>query len=290
MSQYSELEKQGLVEFFYYNETNTKILMSIAKTISKMKDMTPKDALDVVLVHSSGVLSILNRKAITREVLFKYLHAHRVPVYENFTKLLLIERMIEYWQTRNKDSGDISQNLSQSVSETPVRQINTEHFPINLMSRQFCTWFFENFNKEILKLNDFWVDCFINIRILAAGQDINDNETNGNQPCLDMLLNLKRQLSILFNPNLCHEGVQGRIDPHGLVVLMCCGTVHSQTQCVGLFESAFGLMRDPYNDNNWRIKHLKLQIKSSQTDGMPKLNECDSLQQILALPETSDVI
>lgn len=240
------------------------------------------DALEVVLVHSSGVLSILNRKAITREVLFKYLHSHRVPVYENFTKLLLIERMIEYWQTRSK--GD---EVTASVTT-----VNSEHFPINLMSRQFCSWFFENFNGDSLKQNDFWVDCYVSVRIVAAGHGdvVNDRETNSNDACLEMLSHLKRSLNILFNPNLCHEGVQGRIDPHGLVVLMCCGTVHSETQCVGLFESAFGLMRDPYNENNWRIKHLKLQIKSSTNDTTPKLTDCETLQQILALPETSDVI
>lgn len=42
MSKYSDVERQGLIEFFDYNETNRKILISIAKTISKMKEMTPK--------------------------------------------------------------------------------------------------------------------------------------------------------------------------------------------------------------------------------------------------------
>lgn len=195
--------------------------------------------------------------------------------------------MIEYWQTRNSKEGGSS---ATKESETTVMNVNSEHFPVNLMSRQFCSWFFENLNTNSLKLNDFWVDSFVSVRIVTAGQELNDSETNGNEACLEILSHLKRQLSILFNPNLCHEGVQGRIDPHGLVVLMCCGTVHSQTQCVGLFESAFGLMRDPYNENNWRIKHFKLQIKSSPTEMTPKLRDCDTLQQILALPETSDVI
>lgn len=239
-----------------------------------------------MLIHSSGVLSILNRKAITREVLFKYLTGHGVSVYENFTKLLLIERMIEYWQTRSS-SGTVRE-----PDQVPVMNPDSisEHFPINIMSRQFCSWFFENFNTDTLKQNDLWVDCCLSVRIVAAGKEVNDTETNGNEACLEMLSHLKKQLGILFNPNPCHEGVQGRIDPHGLVVLMCCGTVHSQTQCVGLFESAFGLMRDPYNENNWRIRHLKLQIKSTTTEAMPKLRDCDTLQEILALPETSDVV
>lgn len=205
-----------------------------------------------------------------------------MSVYENFTKLLLIERMIEYWQSRNSESEPTTVMTTNSPTNS------AEHFPINLMSRQFCSWFFENFNADALKLNDLWDDCYLSVRIV--GQEVNDTETNGNEACLDMLTHLKRQLSILFNPNLCHEGVQGRIDPHGLVVLMCCGTIHTQASCVGLFESAFGLMRDPYKENNWRIRHLKLQIKSTTTDLTPKLRDCDTLQQILALPETSDVI
>lgn len=207
-------------------------------------------------------------------------------MYENFTKLLLIERMIEYWQTRSS-SGTVRE-----PDQAPVMNPDSisEHFPINIMSRQFCSWFFENFNTDTLKQNDLWVDCCLSVRIVAAGKEVNDTETNGNEACLEMLSHLKKQLGILFNPNPCHEGVQGRIDPHGLVVLMCCGTVHSQTQCVGLFESAFGLMRDPYNENNWRIRHLKLQIKSTTTEAMPKLRDCDTLQEILALPETSDVV
>lgn len=53
MSKYSETEKQGLIEFFDYNETNRKILISIAKTISKMKDMTSEGKFFsvVALIH-----------------------------------------------------------------------------------------------------------------------------------------------------------------------------------------------------------------------------------------------
>lgn len=250
------------------------------------------DAFEIVLVHSSGVHSILNRKAITREVLFKYLHEHKVPVYENYTKLLLIERIEEFWNNRGGKSSASDTGPNHS-SQTVSSNINSEHFPINLMSREFCTWFFKNYNSDTLKSNDFWLDTNISIRIMASGNggSTNDSETEGNENALEMLMHLRKQLNILFNPNLCHEGVQGRIDPHGLVVLMCCGTVHSEIQCVGLFESAFGLMRDPYNENNWRIKYLKLQIKSSQSNNMmPTLNECETLIQILALPETSDAI
>lgn len=241
------------------------------------------DALEIVLTHSKGVHSILNRKAITREVLFKYLHEHQVQVFENFTKLLLIERIIEYWSGTKPVDHNV--DLNESV---PSNNKQTEHFPINLMSREFSNWFFQNYNEDRLKLDDFWSDCTTSIRIVAG--DINDTSSTGNNESLDMLTNLRRQLNIVFNPNLCHEGVQGRIDPHGLIVLMCCGTIHTPSHCVGLYETAFGLMKDPYNANNWRIKYLKLLIRSGSGEIKPKLTECDSLRQILALPESSDIL
>lgn len=195
--------------------------------------------------------------------------------------------MIEFWKTRSKESAKFSSNELPTKNEV---QTSSENFPINLMARQFCSWFFENLNAKSLKINDLWVDCLLNVRIVAAGLGVKEKETKGNKACFEMLSYLKRELSISFNPSLCHEGVQGRTDPHGLVIVMCCGTVHSQTQCVGLFESAFGIMRDPYSENNWRIRHLNLKIKSSTTKTMPKLRECDTIEHILLLPETSDVI
>lgn len=208
-----------------------------------------------------------------------------MQVFENFTKLLLIERIIEYWSgTKPVEGGG---GNSGGASESTLT--NTEHFPINLMSREFSNWFFQNYNEDRLKGDDFWSDCTTSIRIVAG--ETNDTSSAGNSESLDILTHLRRQLNVVFNPNLCHDGVQGRIDPHGLIVLMCCGTVHTTSQCVGLYETAFGLMRDPYNDNNWRIKYLKLLIRSGASDSIkPRLNDCESLRQILALPESSDVL
>lgn len=60
-NKYSESDKQGLEEFFKWNETNKNILMSIAITLSNLKDISLEYALDVVLIQSSGVIDILSR-------------------------------------------------------------------------------------------------------------------------------------------------------------------------------------------------------------------------------------
>jgi hypothetical protein len=47
-------------------------------------------------------------------------------------------------------------------------------------------------------------------------------------------------------------------------------------------------MRDPFSDNNWKIKNIKMQLQSSSAIGMqklPQLENCDSLRQFMALPE-----
>lgn len=79
---------------------------------------------------------------------------------------------------------------------------------------------------------------------------------------------------------------------HGLVLILCCGTLHThESVAVGVFESVFGLMRDPFSDNNWKIKNIKMQLQSSvATQKIPELQHCSTLQQFLALPESDEYL
>lgn len=79
------------------------------------------------------------------------------------------------------------------------------------------------------------------------------------------------------------------MDHHGIVLMLCCGTLHTHASVsVGVFESVFGLLRDPFSENNWKIKNIKIQLQSSTTMGMvklPQLESCTSLQPLMSLPE-----
>jgi hypothetical protein len=81
------------------------------------------------------------------------------------------------------------------------------------------------------------------------------------------------------------------MDLHGLVLILCCGTLHShESVSDGVFESVFGLMRDPFSDNNWKIKNIKLQLQSTAgINRTPELQSCSSLQQFLTLPESEEM-
>lgn len=79
------------------------------------------------------------------------------------------------------------------------------------------------------------------------------------------------------------------MEHHGIVLVLSCGTLHAHASVsVGVFESVFGLMRDPFSDNNWKIKNIKMQLQSTGISKLPQLDTCDSLRQFMALPEHDD--
>lgn len=82
------------------------------------------------------------------------------------------------------------------------------------------------------------------------------------------------------------------MDSHGLVLILCCGTLHTlESVSVGVFESVFGLMRDPFSDNNWKIKNIKMQLQSSSgIQKVPELQQCSSLVQFMTLPESEEYL
>lgn len=83
------------------------------------------------------------------------------------------------------------------------------------------------------------------------------------------------------------------MEHHGIVLILCCGTLHTNASVsVGIFESVFGLMRDPFSENNWKIKSVKMQLQSTsspiESQKQPQLENCNSLQQFMILPEQED--
>ncbi|XP_020801581.1 uncharacterized protein C3orf38 homolog [Drosophila serrata] len=122
-----------------------------------------------------------------------------------------------------------------------------------------------------------------------ASDGINELECMTAAEVLAALTGTKQQFSFHFNPNLTHAGIQGRMDAYGQVVVLCCGTLHTAESSVGVFECAFGLLRDPYSENNWKPKKVKCLLKSKQRP--PELHclcSSETLQEALALSMPSD--
>lgn len=155
------------------------------------------------------------------------------------------------------------------------------------MARQFSEWYFKNWNDSALTSNDFWTDCHIIIR-LTDTINTTEEEIHGNEDVNIKLHELRSKYNLFFNPNNTHEGIQGRFDPHGLVFVLTCGTLHTPELCVGIFETVFELARDPFAENNWKVKRKKMLIWNKQViEDQPRLTDCSSLKDLVILPQNN---
>lgn len=245
------------------------------------------DAIDTILLHSTSIQSILNRKLITKSILFRYLHSKRVPITEAVTKQALIDKLLEYW-TRSLDNvapPTSTTTESNNAPPTVTSHSQSSHFPIHEMSRSFAKWFFDNLNTGTITVNDFWSDVACDANFYE-NKCVMLNETATSSVMVHrFLLTLRTNYQLFLNLNDCFDGVQGRIDPHGLVLVLSCGTLHKAQEFVGTFEAVFGLLRDPFAQNNWKIKQIRLKLHNSVQRGIgaPTLRECEAMQPLLCL-------
>lgn len=224
----------------------------------------------MILLHSTTAQSILNRKAITKEHLFKYLHRKQVAVTSEFTKQLLIEKILQYWKQTfylmddDDDGGDDNKSNTStkiaSSNQSNVTKSDPEQFPINQMARNFANWFYDNLNSNRLQTSDFFCDCKCTAQFLENQQCLMEEEHVGAVAVLEFCRSLLAKYNLYLNLNLSHSGTQGRIDCHGLVLVLTCGTLHKVNQFVGTFEAVFGLSRDPFSQNNWKINQINLRL------------------------------
>lgn len=225
-----------------------------------------------------------------------------MPLTTTVTKQFLVERCIEYWHTNHAHSSASSKvnypsqgypNTNQEIVEDPSND-RQKHFQIQEMSRAFAHWFFQNLNSSSITVNDFWSDVGCETIFYENKVSLQNEGQTGADEASSFLLSLISAYQLYFNLNDCDDGVQGRIDPHGLVLVLSCGTLHKAQQFVGTFESVFGLLRDPFSENNWKIKHIKLRLHNSSAIGSatPTLHNCESMGSFLCLktgPEVQEI-
>lgn len=106
----------------------------------------------------------------------------------------------------------------------------------------------------------FWDDAKSSVLMVSDGQ-VHD-ECQGSLAVSDKLRELVCKEKLLFNANVA--GAKGQIDAYGLVQVSVGGTLHRFSNCLGVFEQSFGLIRDPQMQNNWKIKFTDLKLKAQQ--------------------------
>lgn len=294
------------------------------------------EAVDVIVLHSSSLGALLARKAITKAMLFEYLHARRVAVTADTSKAELGERLAAHWATAFADHHTTSTTATTNDLTTPAIEATTtattiahrhhdghddqqqsavdtdeldviENFPIHRMARQFAAWFFAQLNAGELTAADFWSDAQMRIDVHEQAGSTRTTElanANGGHECSALLLQMRNAQQLHFNPNISHAGCQGRADRHGFVAVLVCGSLHMRSgsgggdddsTLTGCWDAVCGLARDPFAENRWKVRHLRLLLRTATRGGTTssekqlELRECGEadVQQYLEMPSSA---
>ncbi|XP_063910831.1 uncharacterized protein C3orf38 homolog [Zophobas morio] len=262
--------KAGITEILSFLDDNTVLSLATTVTQGLLKNRlnTREEAVNAVVNYSSDALSVLRRKIITKEILLSYLYKKNVSVDLPASKIDLVQKTADFWSIQyTHESTNTYSNTVDSGS-------------INQLAEQFAQWFYTMLNKnECMNHEHFYPDAKIQITMVNSGQATTEVIEGDPLQIVQRLLLLRMNFNLVFNPNLSAGGVQGRVDPHGLVLVLVCGTLHAQGACVGIFEQVFGLVRDPQVSNNWKIKMSEINLKSQTgVTGLPTLESTNLLR------------
>lgn len=138
-----------------------------------------------------------------------------------------------------------------------------EENDVNTLAFKFSEWFYSILNQDSpIGEEHFWQDASLKLNLISETTNLSNSVDNDCIEVVNLLYATKNEHGLFFNPNLTKDGVRGKINNHGLVMVVSCGTLHTKESCVGIFEQMFMLARDPFSENNWKIKHTELNLKS----------------------------
>lgn len=158
-------------------------------------------------------------------------------------------------------------------TSTQLTDSNTQ-----LLGKKFAEWFYKNlnsFNPYMRKTpgdfgpHHFWDEVYLVLN--SHTPQPSEEKLEGAYLVSQRFLAFAKDEYLLFSPNLTQDGIYVKSNPHGIVMILVCGTVHRNNECLGVFQQLFGIVKDPRFENNWKIKLTKLDVKTSHVTAMPKL-------------------
>ncbi len=163
------------------------------------------EAVNAILLHSESVSWFLNRKKITRTLLFEYLSWKRIPISGQAEKHTIIEKVIELWD-QIPNGNLIPKTESSMIPSQPINYNNLEcSKPVEKpeMGLEFAQWFYgillSIYNQSPLegRLSDqFWNDGTIKITINTPG-NVEQQNAVGSEEVNYFFLHLKIVLALI---------------------------------------------------------------------------------------------
>lgn len=132
---------------------------------------------------------------------------------------------------------------------------------------EFANWFYKRVNQPGgLVPEDFWPDANMNL-IVKRKTDSDYNSAQGQTNVASLLNQCLEEFQLFLNPNTSPQGIWGRGNVGGLLLVLVCGTLHQRPTAnqppMGLFENLFLLAQDPFAEDNWKIKTLEVILRSN---------------------------
>ncbi|CAF1331360.1 unnamed protein product [Adineta ricciae] len=244
MNEFEQLGAQELLSLLGDDE-----LMSVKETVTKsiIKTNTKAETIDACLKCSQSAMQLLRRKKIRRDILMQYLARKSIPVVAGTDKVRLIKQIIEFW------------NSGSSPAITANQAVPTILPTIYQLSHQFTEWFYTSWNTlTTFSPEHFFPDCELTL------VHENQHRVLGSYYVCDILRSYVATQNLRFCPNIPSNKAEE--SKHGLVLVQIHGTIHQHGTCVGIFDQAFGLVRDPNHSNNYLIKFtfLNMQTQTAQ--------------------------
>lgn len=164
---------------FLNDVTNVNDAPSVRITIYVCYRMV-LDAVNAILLHCESANWLLNRKKMTRAILFEYLNSKRIPISGQAEKSTIVSRILELWGTEAPQESPVVVMSAISVNhnqDTPS--------PVPEMGLKFTQWFYEILlavhkqSAPVSKLAEqFWKDVRLKITFNSPGVT-NDQEVLG---------------------------------------------------------------------------------------------------------------
>ncbi|KAF4086925.1 hypothetical protein AMELA_G00089930 [Ameiurus melas] len=235
-------------DLFALNDTVTNRLIQVTSS---------REAIEAIIAYSMSAEELLKRKKVHRDVIFQYLAKESVVVPRNSEKYQLVKKTLELWSCATQVSN------SDFQKEDGLGELTA-------LGKQFCQWFFQLLNSQsplaAQPVQDwgpqhFWSDAKMLLSHTTLSQVKQKEEFVGAELVSQRLLALVWDERLLFCPNLAQPGPKCVASLHGLVLVAVAGTIHRESDCLGVFEQVFGLIRSPLDDNRWKIKFVHLNAK-----------------------------